>query len=498
MNKSKDLGQVITPVWLVNEILDAANYRGQAILRAYALEPSCGDGAFLLEMVRRYIAAARAEQQTPVQTAKELAQYLFGIELDDVAFDACIANLNRLVAEELGDVRVNWQVFHANTLDVYSKYPHYFQWIVGNPPYIRVHHLDADTRARLKREFRFTVGTSDLYLAFFEMALAMLAADGILAFITPNSFLHNTSYRAFRAFLQQDNKLLALYDSKSHKVFDGFSTYTAISVLKHRNSTPDFAYYEWTNGAFKPVNRIAFADLRAEKWSLASRENSDFLAQLQENSSATFGDLFEVQYGFATLRDKIFINPAREIDTNFAEFNGYTIEKTLLKPIVKGSRFQGSPDEIASVLFPYHQQNGRWIAYSESELQQRFPFAYAYLLAHKTELQQRDSDKNSQWFEFGRSQGLQTAHQDKIVISNLVGDNVRFHRVHANVLVYSGMFITLKNANTQTADGNWQLAERILASPEFWQYARLVGKDLSGGYKSISSKQIKAFPLPVE
>ena len=76
MNKSKQLGQVITPAWIVNEILDACHYAGCSILRRYVLEPACGNGAFLSEMVSRYIAAAKAEQQSNEQIAAELAQYI--------------------------------------------------------------------------------------------------------------------------------------------------------------------------------------------------------------------------------------------------------------------------------------------------------------------------------------------------------------------------------------------------------------------------------------
>lgn len=55
MAKHKTLGQVFTPIWIVNEILDLVGYNNDSILDKYILEPSSGDGIFLTKIVNRYI-----------------------------------------------------------------------------------------------------------------------------------------------------------------------------------------------------------------------------------------------------------------------------------------------------------------------------------------------------------------------------------------------------------------------------------------------------------
>lgn len=74
-------------------------------------------------------------------------------------------------------------------------------------------------------------------------------------------------------------------------------------------------------------------------------------------------------------------------------FRGFIIETAILNPIVKGSRYKGLSDDIEYILFPYHYQNGRYVAYDEQELASNFPLAYAYLLINKSELLKRDIDK---------------------------------------------------------------------------------------------------------
>jgi len=53
--KHKTLGQVFTPDWIVNEILNSLNYQKDNILNKKIIDPACGDGAFLKIIVKRII-----------------------------------------------------------------------------------------------------------------------------------------------------------------------------------------------------------------------------------------------------------------------------------------------------------------------------------------------------------------------------------------------------------------------------------------------------------
>ena len=58
VNKEKRLGQIFTPQYLVEDILDFAGYsNSNNILEKHIIDNSCGDGAFLCEIVRRYCTA---------------------------------------------------------------------------------------------------------------------------------------------------------------------------------------------------------------------------------------------------------------------------------------------------------------------------------------------------------------------------------------------------------------------------------------------------------
>ena len=102
----------------------------------------------------------------------------------------------------------------------------------------------------------------------------------------------------------------------------------------------------------------------------------------------------------------------------------------------------------------------------------------------------RDLDKGALWYEFGRSQGVQSIHNEKIVLSTLINGAINYYKIPKDVLMYSGIFI-IKNKNYS----DWSIIEQTLKSEEFYRYIRITGKDFSGGYKSITSKQIKEFRI---
>lgn len=490
MSKHKTLGQVYTPNWIVEEILNLVEYQDDKILNKYILEPSCGDGAFLKEIVKRYINACQKNEFNISEIKERLEKYIFAVELDKIEFEKCINNLDKLVVSLGINEKINWKIFNENALTFYKKYLQFFDYIVGNPPYIRIHNLDLETRGLLKSEFQFSEGTIDIYLSFFEMGFKMLNKSGKLGFITPNSYLHNSSYQNFRDYLKREKTLKILIDFKANKIFNGFSTYTAITIFELNNKNDFFDYKELVNDKIEQINKINFETLNKIDWSFTDQENENFLQELEKDRNSSIKDFFDVQYGFATLRDKIYIGKIQEHNEFLVHFNGYLIEKDLLRKVVKGSRFKGEFDENERILFPYELANKRYVPILEEKFKINYPETYKYLLNHRQELESRDMDKGAVWYEFGRSQGVQTIHKEKIVLSTLVNGQIDYYKIPEDVLMYSGLFI-IKNKT----HSDWKIIEDTLSSNEFYKYIRLTGKDFSGGYKSVTSKQIKEFKI---
>src|SRR5207247_2448437 len=82
INSIKNLGQVSTPDSIVNFMLDIIGYKGENILNKHVLDNSCGDGAFLKSIVKRYVEVAKEKKLSATEIKKGLETYIHGVEIE--------------------------------------------------------------------------------------------------------------------------------------------------------------------------------------------------------------------------------------------------------------------------------------------------------------------------------------------------------------------------------------------------------------------------------
>ena len=120
MSKVKDCGQVFTPDYLVCNILDTAGYLGENVLSKHIIDNSCGDGAFLVEIVERYCSEFFKTNNDINVLSLELQTYIHGIESDEIAYKSCLKNLDYVVSKyNLFDVK--WDILFGDSLKI-TKY----------------------------------------------------------------------------------------------------------------------------------------------------------------------------------------------------------------------------------------------------------------------------------------------------------------------------------------------------------------------------------------
>ncbi|MCD8041327.1 MAG: SAM-dependent methyltransferase [Clostridia bacterium] len=221
-------GQVYTPNFIVQNILDMSGYYGKNILQKHVIDNSCGDGAFLTEIVTRYCNIA-FEQRIDADIIKtELETYIHGIEINQNECKKCICRLND-IALNFGINNICWDIICADALTV-TKYNGKIDYVLGNPPYVRVHNL-GDNFNKIK-SFSFSQGgMTDLYIVFFEIGLKMLNKTGVLGYITPSSYFNSLAGSYMRKQLIVNNLIEKIIDLQHFQAFNA-TTYTAITILK--------------------------------------------------------------------------------------------------------------------------------------------------------------------------------------------------------------------------------------------------------------------------
>lgn len=115
--KTKNNGQVYTPDFLVSNILDYVGYTDGNILQKHVIDNSCGDGAFLCCIVDRYCKDYITRNESIYGLKEDLERYIHGIEIDTIAYDKCLVNLDTIISK-FGVQGVKWNVLNCNALSV--------------------------------------------------------------------------------------------------------------------------------------------------------------------------------------------------------------------------------------------------------------------------------------------------------------------------------------------------------------------------------------------
>jgi adenine-specific DNA-methyltransferase len=469
--------QIFTPSTIVTKMLDQLEYFGDNIKTKSIFEPSFGGGAFLKQITERIFEYSESNHLTPDETISILNN-VHGVEIDPKWHANTVKMLTDICKEH--GIDYNWSNLicgDTTTISINYKY----DLCVGNPPFIRIHDLQEDERQRIQQHYQFGQGNTDLYVIFFELGIQSLKSDGKLCYITPNSFLKNSSQKQFRKYLSNGGFVKSITDYGIVPVFGKIATYTAITLLDmsggHKETT-----YTMMKGIEKEdwTNTIKLSQLGEKPWSAASSSDEKFLKEIAARKTK-LSDLCDIQYGLATNADKVYLVNKDDVKK---------FESGIIRPVVKGSTLNFEQ----CIIFPYefNEKTKRYELIPEEKMKSKFPKTYQFLSANKTRLEIRDLEKGAVWYQYGRSQGIQNSDKCKFVVKHIVAniDNTcQTVRVDDNTLVYSGMFITMKN------EENAELVRETLTSEEFCRYVKLVGKNMAGGYKSFNTAAAKNFGI---
>ncbi|MEU3735183.1 Eco57I restriction-modification methylase domain-containing protein [Streptomyces sp. NPDC033538] len=260
LQEAVEHGEVFTRAWVVELILDLLGYTADKDLCDLRLvEPACGGGAFLTIVASRISASCRAHQR-PITDASDAVR----------AFDLLGGNVERsraLVTQTLEeedwdprDVReiaATW-VKQGDYL-LQSDSEHRADYVVGNPPYIRLEDVPDDRMAAYRRACSTMGGRADIYIGFYEVALRSLNRGGQLGFICADRWMRNQYGRRLRELVTKHFSMdLALVMHDVDAFDDQVSAYPAITLIS--NKRQGAAVAADTNRSFGADQTRAFAD----------------------------------------------------------------------------------------------------------------------------------------------------------------------------------------------------------------------------------------------
>lgn len=351
-------GIVYTKRWVVELLLDLAGFTVERnLFEMVAVEPAAGDGAFLVPMVERLIECARLRKRP----LTECSQCLVAYELDS----SSAARARDLVHERLigsgiapGDAEelaLQWVRTGDYLLDSAAA-AITADFVIGNPPYIRLEDVPPHTAGLYRRAFLTMRGRADLYVAFFEAALRQLNEGGVCAFICADRWMRNQYGAELRKLVTSDFSVEFLIEMHRADAFDQeVDAYPAITVIRRARQSKvivavvsssadqasneacadmlkDLANGKGTSGL--PNVHAAAVDKWFDgdsPWPCQSPEQLSLLRCL-ERRFPSLEDSAKVGIGVATGNDRIFIT----IDPNLVE-SSRLLKLALVDDIASGS-----------------------------------------------------------------------------------------------------------------------------------------------------------------
>jgi len=234
-----DHGEVFTRRWVVELILDLCGYTSDKDLATTrAIEPACGSGAFLTAMVERLVRSARLH-------GRDLADCdhaLHAVDLLHANVSASAAAVHRTLlgagvdaetCEHLASAWVTQQDFLLSPPDEESA-----DFVVGNPPYIRLEAVPPTRSAAYRRACTTMGGRADVYVGFYEHGLRALRRDGTLGFICADRWMRNAYGARLRELISAEWSAVAIISMTGVDAFeDAVDAYPAVTVF--RRSTQD-------------------------------------------------------------------------------------------------------------------------------------------------------------------------------------------------------------------------------------------------------------------
>jgi len=198
-NIRSKLGAYYTPPPIAERLVAMATRAGVNWRSCRVLDTACGGGAFLSAVATPLLAASTGK--SPEARLVEIESRLRGFEVDPFAawlsqifleatvMSQCVGAQRRLAV--VVDVRDS--LCSPEPRDKGGQY----DLVIGNPPYGKIS-LPKDQRHRFRRSL---YGHANLYGLFTDLAVRFTRTGGIIAYLTPTSFLAGEYFKALRALL---------------------------------------------------------------------------------------------------------------------------------------------------------------------------------------------------------------------------------------------------------------------------------------------------------
>ncbi|MHB8882297.1 MAG: Eco57I restriction-modification methylase domain-containing protein [Thermodesulfovibrionales bacterium] len=329
-------GAIFTRLEVVEFILDLAGYTAdQPLYQKRILEPSFGGGDFLLPVIDRLLTSWRSSKSLG-SVVEELGDSVRAVELHHETFtntrQAVLKRLEREGIDSLSAITLadRWLSQGDFLLEPFAGF---FDFVVGNPPYVRQELIPAPLLAEYRRRYQTIYDRADLYIPFIERSLLLLADGGSLGFICADRWMKNRYGGPLRSLVAEQFHLKVYVDMFDTPAFQSsVSAYPAITLItREKPGSTRIAYrpdIDKTTLALLAeellapglpkdggqIRELAQITNKDEPWLLGSTDQMALIRRLEKKFPTIEEAGCRVGIGVATGADKAFIGVFDSLD----------------------------------------------------------------------------------------------------------------------------------------------------------------------------------------
>lgn len=495
----KETGAVYTPLGMAHD-LSASMCEHLPRRKSFSiLEPAVGDGRLLRALLNTIDVSIEVHVVAYEVEGNVLAQTKAELENDFPHFDFTF--INRDIVEDFLDGHLVEREFDI---------------VIANPPYLRTQVMGANKSRRLAKHFSLK-GRLDIYYVFVQIAVELLAVNGVAGFVTSNRFMRVKSGESLREFLLSNSELLEIIDYGDTKLFEA-AVLPCTFVFKRGKTVPQkvrfFSIYQAeANGTPSrslhfpydkvrtsseiqygaSVFKVQNGDLQVNRadgtWSVGSKESISWLKTVDSYAKTRFGQLGKVRVGIKSTADKVFIiRDSKAFGNQLPE---------LARPLVthrNAGQIVGNPEPQWLVVYPHESFAGKRRVVPLDN----YPKTKAYLEAHRQQLEGRRyvKDAGRQWYEVWVPQDPTKWVKPKIVFRD-IADRPQFWLETSGAVVNGDCYWL--DIFDGIARDSLLLALGILNSTFITDYYdRRFNNKLYAGKRRFMTQYVEQFPLPSE
>ena len=309
------------------------------LLQITICDPACGSGAFLNQALEflitehKYIDELSAKYNKDALVLSEvensiLENNLFGVDINEESVEIAKLSLwlrtaqkgrkltslnnnikcgNSLIDDLIfaGDKAFNWknefpEVFEKGGFDV----------IIGNPPYVftRGNEHFQNFNEYIWTKYKHNHGKVNLYSVFMELSTdKLLKANGLLGFITPETFIRTSTYGEIRKYLINELMIQSI-SVYGIGVFDNVTAETITLIVRNSydlKNTVDF-YKHQSIQIFEKYseNQDDFNETPENRFLYGSSSLDRTIFKKMKKNNPLLGDFIDVRNGIATKSGK--------------------------------------------------------------------------------------------------------------------------------------------------------------------------------------------------